>query len=291
MKCANCGFDYSDGAVFCPNCGIKIEAFKDETVFEEKTENFYEQNDAEPTNENIFSFRDKVGAMLKSGLFLTLCILVSISAGFGIISKQFPILEILATIFLWLVFTKAKKNQLDVKNMRCLSGVIFAEYVIGWVWVGVFSVLGAIWGFAFSYIDFENIKSFLPQLINELENKGVEVEFNDLFSQLNNPLTMIGIRFLAVVFIIIAVILALLNIFSIGKIHKFTKTLYLGSAQNDEGVVKCVKGAASWLLVIGIITAISALGWEDYTLICTGARAAACIVASILIKRNFKNNY
>jgi len=286
MRCNNCGFESLDTAVFCPHCGVKLEKEIDETVIEQVKIEFDEQNETFEQTEYIPCFRDKVGAMLKSGLFLTLCILVSASAAFGISAGTVPILNILATIFLWLVFSKARKNQLDIKNLRCLSGVVYASYVINWVIVGIFGFVGVICA---TFSDFMTSKVDFFEIIDEIREEIPQLE-DGANIIINNTNISLFMKIIAFVIIILAVFVALFNVFGIKKIHSFTKSFYQSAAAN-ENMLQRVNATTGWLLFLGIVSAIGALGSisESSAFLSVGASSASYFVAYALIKKHFNN--
>ena len=73
MKCSKCGFEYEDSLQACPNC--------------------------EPVSQlekiSLNPAVDKVGAAITSGLFLTICILMTTSIGFSLLAGNLPIINIL----------------------------------------------------------------------------------------------------------------------------------------------------------------------------------------------------
>ena len=200
--------------------------------------------------------------------------------------QQHPLLLILFTIFLWLIYAKAAKNTVDIKNMRCVSGTIFASYVITWVLIGLLgfaTVIGAIITLAIgSTAEFENT---INQILSEYD-----FSVNGFESLL--ALTTGSIMIIAVVafiiFLVICIIAAIVNIFGMRSLHKFAKSLYI-SAQIDNFCIEKLNAAKSWLLVFGICNCITALPCLDdfKAFLASGCLGVAYILAYILIKKHF----
>jgi len=286
MKCNNCGFDCGENAIFCPECGVKLETPAPEIVNETVNDIPNENPHHSEFVQNIPQFRDKVGTTLKSNLFLTLCILVSVTAGVGIVSGAFPIFPVLETIFLWLVFAKARKNQLDVKNLRCLSGVVYAKYVVNWVLSALLLVLSLILG-VFSDV------LISAGLVSEITS-----ELSEEFSQFEDLMGLIGagigislvVKLIAAATFISAIIIVLINVLGYKNIHRFTKSFYTAVAQNDEQIVEKASTAASWFIVFAVFVGISALTsiGDGKAFIQLASHCASLIVLTVLLKKYSK---
>ncbi|MGN1319717.1 MAG: zinc-ribbon domain-containing protein [Acutalibacteraceae bacterium] len=267
MKCNNCGNEIVENSAFCTFCGSPVSP-------------------TEPTEAPTSAVKQKILNIFKDKLFLVLCILVSVATVFSIASKNIPLLLILFTIFLWLIYAKATKNEVDIKNMRCVSGTVFAAYVLNWVLIGFLgfaTVIGAIITLAIgSTAEFESI---MQEVLSEYA-----FSVNGFDSLLG--LTTASIMIIAVVafimLFVICVIAAIVNIFGMRSIHKFAKSLYI-SAEIDNFCIEKLNAAKSWLLVLGIFNCISALPCIDdfKAFITSGCLGAAYILAYILIKKHF----
>lgn len=121
MRCTNCGYNNDGDARFCKSCGFAMS---------------FNQN---PLAERILP-------LLKDDLFMALCILYSISVGFSLISGGMPVTRILMTIFLWLIFSQSRKETIASNYMRCISGTIFASYVIKWILCCIVALCGGLLG-------------------------------------------------------------------------------------------------------------------------------------------------
>lgn len=267
MKCNNCGNEILENSAFCTFCGSPLTS-------------------VEATDTPVSAVKEKILNIFKDKLFLALCILVSISTVFSIANSNIPLLLILFTIFLWLIYAKSTKNTVDIKNMRCVSGTVFASYVINWVAIGLLgfvTVIGAIITLAIgSTAEFENT---VNRILSEYD---FSVNGFDSLLALTTGSIMIIAVVAFIMLLVICVIAAIVNIFGVRSIHKFAKSLYI-SAEIDNFFIEKLNAAKSWLLVFGIFTCISALPCIDNfrAFITNGCLGVAYILAYILIKKHF----
>lgn len=267
MKCNNCGNEILENSAFCTFCGSPLTSF-------------------EATDTPVSAVKEKILNIFKDKLFLALCILVSISTVFSIANSNIPLLLILFTIFLWLIYAKAAKNTVDIKNMRCVSGTIFASYVITWVLIGLLG-LASVVGIVFSLVigNTAELESIMQEILSEID---YSVNGLEILSGITAASFMIVVAVAFITVLIVCVIAAIVNIFGMRSLHKFSKSLYI-SAQIDNFCIEKLNAAKSWLLVFGIGTCISALPCLDDFLafVTSGCLGAAHILAYILIKKHF----
>lgn len=271
MKCTNCGFEREEDFVFCPSCGSKAGETADTS--------------AEITADTAAaeSFTEKVHKMLSSSMFLCICILESVYTAFSLASKNIPIINILMTIFLWLLFSSAKKGFADHGKMRNISGTVFASYVIYWVVSGLLILLGLISAFAVSYL------ASVPELTNSLADF-INRQFGN-YGNLAASLLSLSTVVIAVVFIIAAAFIIIFNCIGIRSIHKFLQSLYKSVEAGTPSLVKC-KAASGWLMTFGVFAGISALSsLPSFTsFVASGSLSATLIISSVLIKKTFAEN-
>ena len=261
MKCEHCGFEREDLFAFCPQCGRQVEGV--EPLAEQKP-NFILQ-------------------ALKDKLFLAICILVSATAALQLLANSGPVLQILLTIFLWLVYAKAQKNEFDAKHLRCVSGTVYAAYVIDYVLAGVFAFLGVVFAIVFGAAasNSEIIEEFLSALSDSPELYGI---MHEIVST-EELLSIAGTVFL-VGFMVFAVLMVVFNIFSLGRIHKLAKSVYQ-SGGTERSALKHVKAAKNWLIVLAVFAILGGLGNLDGATFFSGLASltdgAAMIISAILI--------
>ena len=105
MKCYKCGNEVEEGREVCPVCEASVI------------------NPSPLASKMLSLFGDK--------MFLAMCVLLSVAAGIGVISGGgFSVTTILFTIFLWLLYSDAKKSVVEVSKMRVISGTLFAQFVL-----------------------------------------------------------------------------------------------------------------------------------------------------------------
>ena len=248
MKCNTCGFTCEQNFSYCPNCGAgPFPAFVSE-------------NQAAAT----------VLAALKDNLFLILCVLVSAGCIFSITADNRPLLQILTADLLWLTYAKASKGIADPEQLRCVSGTVYAQYVISYVVAGLLLGLGVLLGLLF------NTLALLPGITDSIPED--IAPFVDLLTSAPGTL-------LFIIFGVAAVCITLLNIFSMRYIHRFAKSVYQ-SIQKGVLDLKYPNAARIWLFIFAGMNGLSALGSlsGNFTAaLSNGANCAACIIAGILI--------
>ena len=264
MRCNDCSFEQEQIFSYCPRCGSGPQPA-------EVCENY-----AAAT----------ILPALKDTLFLLICILISASCILSMSAGNLPLLNILLSVFLWLTYAQSCKDIADPKHLRCVSGTIYANYVITYVVAGFFAVLGIIIAFAFQMLlsDTALLNTFLDSF----------AELDDYTANLITSLSAIGSTALIIIFLLLAAIIIVLNIFSMRYIHRFAKSVYQ-SIQKGVLELKHVNGAQTWLFIFGAFSGLSALtelidSGLDASL-SNAASCAACILAGVLIRKYllFKN--
>ena len=257
MKCEKCGFEYDDTLATCPNCSsVEIEAV------------------------SLNPAADKVLGMLKDGLFLAICILISGASVFSVATGGLPLLHILMSVFLWLAYAQGRKGFADQNHLRCVSGTLYANYVITNVSSIIVIVLGALLGFVWQVISGMDI---IGEIIDEITGI-VGSEYTYFVESIFN---ISGYIILAI-FVGIGIIMLLINVLGFSKIHRLAKSIYQSV---DFCVLKFenVKGAKNWMIVFAVFNLISAAGslidWDvnaSVTSVCAGV---SMLFGSILVDR------
>ena len=269
MFCKFCGHENDDSSAFCVKCGKPLSA---------APENF----EAAPPSLN--PVMEKASSMIRDNMFLIMCILVTVSAGVGLLGGNFSVLTVLFTIFLWLTYSHSKNGFADGENMRRISGTVYASYVISIVVVAllgvVFVVLGGIiaLGFAGGALNLDNI---LNSVISEFS----------LDSDIVFSLASLSAVFISVVLVICFIaLIAVFIVYIIGckKLHGFAKSLYQSVYSGRFELIN-VTSAKNWLLAFGILKAVGALGSiASFPLfISAGCSAAVYFIASVLVDKYF----
>lgn len=267
MKCNNCGFENQQNFDYCPNCGTKSEASQPivaETV-------------------SLNPAADKIMCVLKDNLFLVLCILMSISCVLSL-SGGLPLINILLTIFLWLTYADAQKGFANEKHLQCVSGTVYASYVITNVTSIILIVCGILFGALVGM--FAGTAEF-AQGFNEAIS---QYDLGELvFSYEDIPQALMGLVgvLIGVVFVLVGVIALVVNILGIKKIHSFAKSVYMGIMFQNSNFMN-PRATKNWLMFFGIcsaITAVFSLLSEPVAAITSGCDAAVAIIASSLINK------
>ena len=265
MKCTNCGYELQDDSLFCTNCGAQLAPA------------------APYAPEN-----NKVLAMLKDSLFLVSCILVTVAAGLKLIGGEgIPVIETLFTIFLWLTYSQAAKGIADEKHLRCVSGTVYADYIITNVAAIIVIVCGVIVSAALGLLG-GNLE-FMSQFTFELEKEfpGQEDLVRTIFGAFG---WLIGL-----IFVIAGVIILVINILGKKKIHRFVKSVYQ-SLSNPYMEIANPRAARGWLIFLGVCSGVSAISNTSINLasvlpaIADGCLAATTIIAAVLVGKYFLSN-
>ena len=258
MKCYQCGYESEQDFTYCPNCGF-----------------------AAPTPANSsHSAADMILPALKDPLFLVLCILMSASCILSLMAGWLPLLNILFTIFLWLTYSQAKKDIADDRHLRCISGTVFAQYVLNYVYAGIAVLLGVLFSALFSTLagDPELMDSILSY-IGEFDAETIGV--------LSTAASLSG-GFIMFVCIFAALIIILLNVFSLRCIHGFAKSVYQ-SIQNGSVNLQYVGAAKVWMIILTVCAGIGILRSLDNITVLASAIVTfgTSLIPVILINKYF----
>lgn len=257
MKCSTCGFEAAQDSLFCPQCGERL-------ILEHAP---------------IRTLKAKLLPALRDPLFLVLCILMSVSCFLSLSFSALPLINILITVFLWLTYSQANKDIADASHLRCVSGALFAQYVLNFVTAGLLLVLGVILAIVFSAVS-----SSMPDLWGELgqfEGLGTIAKLLSSFS---------GAAFL-IICSLGAVILVVFNIFTTRYLHKFVQSVYR-SVEQDADQIKYAKAATIVLFILGGLMAVSTLtcfiSYDINDCIINAASCGCYIVGGLLVHKHTK---
>lgn len=260
MNCNKCGFKLPEDSNVCPFCGQPVEA-------------------AATTN----TAANMVFAALKDKLFFVLCVLITANAALSLLNGSVPLLQILFAVFLWLTYASAQKGFVDAKNLRCVSGTVYAQYVILNVCSIIIMVCGVIFAAAMSLL------SGIPEFTSALEEVLSAFEFT--LNGIPQAITASAGWIVGLIFILAGVIILVINLLAMRKIHRLAKSVYIGvmsSNPNFEGA-----GAVKiWLIVLGVFTAFSAVSnlvaLQIVPALTVGCEAAATVIAAILVGKHLE---
>lgn len=248
MKCPKCGFESEVNYPVCPQCQAEIQP--------------------NPAAQRILP-------ALKDTLFLIICILVSLSCVLSISLDNFSVIDILIAVFLWLTYAQSRKDIADAKHLRCISGAVFANYVINYVWAGLVVLVGVLF-------------AALIGNLSALEGLLTDVADTDL-SAVTEMLSVVPSVLILVVFLVVGAVMVVFNIFSLRYIHRFAQSVYK-SIEAGVTDLKHTNAAKIWLFVYGGLSALDCLSADGVTaLLLAAVNCAACILAGILINKYLIN--
>jgi hypothetical protein len=262
MKCVNCGYECEQDFLYCAACGAPVQ----------------------PPVQPSFSVNPAAAKLLpafKDGMFLAICILLTVSAALALIGGSVQLIVILTVIFMWQIFAAARKDVVDVNNMRNVSGAVYANYVIqNVVWI-IMAVCGVIFAGAFSYI--ADNQEAIDMLYDELGtiDESVSVVLQTIFD--------LSGWLIAAVFIVLAVIALVINIVGYRKLHRLAKSAYQSVEGGDVNLIRNANATKNWMWLFGICSAVSGLDSLSAETALIGlstlCSAAACIIAAIMVKK------
>ena len=281
MKCSACGTDCADSARFCTNCGNELATAV--TVEETRPET---ERDSADTAFHAEEFRTETNSFVSyllgidRRLFLAICILISVSTVLSL--PSFPVFKILFTIFFWIIYAKLVKGEVDAANLRCVSGTLFAEYVVNWCLIGLLLLAAVICLCSAGLIG--SAAAVIPSLIDG--------EFSALTPILSGSFS-IGVGVVFVVLLLIAGGMIFFNVSAHRSFHHFVKSLYK-SAESGTNLIEKAKTAKGWMMALGIIVGIGAVfclfGAELVGFLVSGADAAAYFIGYVILKKYFLQN-
>ncbi len=264
MKCSNCGHESSQDFTFCPTCGTQVQSST-------------AQLNPIPSQPAQSPAALQILPILQDKLFCVLCILMSVSCLMALTNEGLPLINILVTVFLWLTYAQGCKNIADEKHLRCVSGCVYAMYVINYVLASIVLVIGAIFAIAFSYL--AGTPAYLEAILTGL----VDMEVYEIIAEV---ISFIPAGLIFIIFLFVSALLLALNIFSIRYLHRFIQSVYR-SLESGEPILLHTRTAMIWLFIIGgfkIPDFLSNLSNNLIAALGSGAEAAVCIIAGLLIR-------
>lgn len=261
MNCSKCGFKIPDDSKVCPFCGQAVDSVSVNTA------------------------ANVVFAALKDNLFLAICILITANSAIMLLTGSIQLLQILFAVFLWLTYASAQRGYVDAKNLRCVSGTAYAQYVIINVAATIFIVSGILTAVTFSSI--VNTAEFMDVLNATLAE--FDLSLNDVPQAIISAAEWI----FGLVFVIAGAVVLVINLLGMRKIHRFAKSVYMGVMYQNPNFENPI-GAKNWLMAFGVLSGLSAISSlmnsQTLSALAIGCEAAATIIASILIGKYLVKN-
>ena len=219
---------------------------------------------------------------VKDSLFLTMCVLLSISVAFS-----FHLINLLLVIGMWIAFASAKSESSILSGAKFCAGTLKANYIIWWVLIGIFYFVGAlivlltlVAPLTFTNIYF--IDSFL-----EMEGVSEAFESFALAGIAYEFLLMMMLLFFGIFFIVMATIFVFVNAFFHKNVCKLAYSIR-DNLTSSAPIVKA-KTVSAWIIVFSVFQGISLLGTllDFKSLAVSGTMLATYIIAYIWIKKYF----
>ena len=230
-------------------------------------------------------FAERIMSAVQDNLFLAICILMTVYCGCSVLSFTMPdILNILFTVFLWLAFASGRKGVLPTEHLKCVSGTVYANFIISNVASGIFIVCGIIIPISFGTIATLG-QDYIYELMNEL---GLDFNLNLGVDVAQIGIASIGVIF-GFVFIVAAALILIFNLLGMKKIHRFVKSAYQ-SVNSPAPYFENPVGAKNWLMffsVCSVISSLSALNSGLLAFVASACAGVAGILGSVLIGKYF----
>ncbi len=269
MICKNCNHQCADTDVFCTYCGATLE--KETAAPASEAFAASEPVISQPViSDEVNPIVQKWQQIFSHNLFLVMAILVSCSAVFSLLSGSINVISILFTIFFWILFASAKKNEVSAKQIRWVSGTIYAQKIINWVLVGLLGFCAI-------------ISIFSTSLLSSILSFGNFSEFGEAYSFVAGIGAAAFGVIIAIALLIAAAFIIVVNLLYFTPAHLIANSLYNGFI--DVNRLHTVK---TWSLVLGILSGVSALftiGGGFCSFIASASGAAAYIIAYVWIDK------
>lgn len=261
MKCKQCGYEAAQNSLFCPQCGEHMVC--DET----------------PRG----AFTARILPALKDPLFLVVCILLSVSCLMSLSAGSVPLIDILITVFLWLTYAQARKDVADAEHLRCVSGALYAQYVITYIAAGLVVVMGVIFAIAFNIVT-SSMDGFWETLLSEVADAEVAASLMAILPSVSGAVILVLCALVSGVIIV-------LNIFTMRYLHRFAQSVYR-SIEQDVYALKYANAAKILLFIFGgfaAVSCLSALASNEFGNFVANASSGGCAILSGLLIRKYPN--
>ena len=248
-------------------------------------QNFNQESYTPPIVEPISIFprapRVDLRAAFGSGLFLALCILMSVITVMGSISIDLAsgsfsfsyavnIFALLIAIGMWVVYSSAKNPDAPIKKggFSLVSGTIKAMRIIFWICAVLIAICGAIYLALSILVPADVWQEISASLQSMFAQAGIDQaladalghDFVDIYATIDwtsiLPAVVLGFGILC---LFLAVIVVILTVTYYKKLYQFAKSLGV-CAENPDALPRAARAVSIWLLVMGILTILSGLG-------------------------------
>ena len=205
-------------------------------------------------------------------LFLAAGILLSISALLSLVSGALDVLGILYTIAFWLIFTSARSNKQPISGTGLFCGTVKASWIIGWIVTGIAAIAGII----VMFIPSADIGSFIDY---SFSFGGEPFPADDAFDWAFSVFGMKSFIWLGVVLLVIAVLIALVNLLFTRRLLAFSRSV-ADSIDRSNAVIVEAEPTRKWMMALGIVSCLGLLG---ATIGSDSSMQSACQGASMIL--------
>lgn len=241
MFCVRCGKEIEENTAFCSYCGASLSS-----------------EAPAPTEENGVAtlFHSILGKnqFRLAAIFYLISVCASVLA--TIIGGEFPVLNIVMYVFI--LISLFKLNNLAVSSapliafaspLKTLRIIVKIYRIVLWVVVGIFAVCGLLIAFV-GAIAGVGIGEIIEEALNEANLS--------LYDGVISSLGGIALVFMGTIFIVLAIIVALLNVFSFGSYYKTVSSAEL-TAGTGTYKIEALGATRGWLIFTVVCQCISAL--------------------------------
>ena len=147
--------------------------------------------------------------------FLAICILIAISALLGLIGGSIDVFSVLLAISFWMLYSNAKNGK-ELSGFGLGIGTVKAMWIVGWVFAGIFAVVGL-------------MLMFIPSsVVASAVDFSVDItgpESEELLDTILNFFGQHGMIWLGLAFLLVAVLVAVINFLFNRRFCVFTESL------------------------------------------------------------------
>ncbi len=233
-----------------------------------------------------------------SGMFLAMCVLETVSVALSTFSISIfngggvrlnyniniNIIGLLIMIGMWMIYASARDMSTDVMKpggFTIVSGCIKATRIILWVLIGIFFAAGLAMAAVGAAFDPALVSEALDTIYSTVE--GLPEIMERIAGLVSGGFAALVIM-LGVVLILAAVITLIFNLTFCKSCHRLARSM-AEYVKGDCDELDCVRAVSIWLMVIGILSALSAL-----SSLAGGCTAAMYIIGSVFLEKYFAEN-
>ena len=270
MFCVHCGKEIPENAASCSFCGRKQVP---------DTQAPAEENGVATIFHSVFGSNNFHLAVVFFLVYACASTLLTLASG----ELPLPIID----IFIILSFFKLHKLGKDsaplfsfTSPLKTLRIIVKIYRVLLWILVGVLAVCGVIVAIAGAVSDAD----FTEEIMNE---SNISL-YGDIFLKHGG----ISVAFIGIIFILVAIVIAVLNVFTFGSFYKSVKSVEW-TAGTGKYQIRNLGSTYGWLIFVLVCTSVSTLDVIDsaanaetiLSLIATGFHFAFTILILNCIKQ------